>query len=552
MIITLYKNCILSNAYREVFDCKLKDDNNKTARDIYLDSLQQTDIDVDNIYFTDKGKITIELEYDNTSLYEYNYMKFFDNVNNITRYCFIDDIQVVNGLGIISYSEDVWSSYSESMQIRKSLISRSRILDYGKQQIPLYKPPIEYEGNKTIIPKSIDETGQNVWCIVQIQLYKLTVSGKASDRILLTALLKASQLEGSTTTVYDVVPFSWISNYILDAITKSSTEKVIDAETGADTGYYYEITNIIFLPEVYNVSSIFKDSADYLIEVGTNKNLKVFVAKPYYKTGTATQTYSPTDFSNFTILYQINKDTNPQKLANNFKLVGVGTFTKMIESTPNGKDQDLQVLAQVTPTTFSVMLNYNNKLLDITEDYIWDIPIDVQTADATQLQELKRVISTMSGALGLGTTLFTGSLGIATGDPRLVMGGIGAIASAPANFIASTILNNANLYTSNKSSVASNVQAFGALCTSGLVEYIITPDNEQEVTDAINNGGYICSEIVDDIFSNITKEKAQENVYNVVKFDFVNLFGKFPQNIANALKEILTKGVKIFYTGTNI
>lgn len=37
MIIKLYKNCILTDAYSEVFDVYHKDANNKTALDRYLE-----------------------------------------------------------------------------------------------------------------------------------------------------------------------------------------------------------------------------------------------------------------------------------------------------------------------------------------------------------------------------------------------------------------------------------------------------------------------------------------------------------------------------------
>ena len=130
MNITLYKKCILSNSYSEVFDVFHKTKNPVTNEETvalqrYLSSLTKYEIVADNVYVPNSGKITLELNEDNVNIYEYNYMYLEDTDNNFRRYCFIDDITVVNGLAVISFSEDIWSNYASSMEIRKSLLVRS-------------------------------------------------------------------------------------------------------------------------------------------------------------------------------------------------------------------------------------------------------------------------------------------------------------------------------------------------------------------------------------------------------------------------------------------
>ena len=147
MNITLYKKCILSNSYSEVFDVFHKDSNNKVALERYLATLQKYEIIADNVYVPNSGKITLELSEDNVNVYEYNYMYLEDTDNNFRRYCFIDDITVGNGLADISFSEDIWSNYAKDMKIRKSLLSRSRITDYGTYKIPFFMPGMQYESN---------------------------------------------------------------------------------------------------------------------------------------------------------------------------------------------------------------------------------------------------------------------------------------------------------------------------------------------------------------------------------------------------------------------
>ena len=151
MIITLYKNCILTDAYSEVFDVYHKDANNQTALNRYLSTLEQKTIEIPHTYVTNSGKISFDLidEYD-TEFYDFNYMSFIDMTNNFRRYCFIDAITVVNGIAVVSYVEDVWSNYAPSLQMRKSLLTRSRIIDYGSYKIPFYCRGMEYQGNNQL------------------------------------------------------------------------------------------------------------------------------------------------------------------------------------------------------------------------------------------------------------------------------------------------------------------------------------------------------------------------------------------------------------------
>ena len=76
MNITLYKKCILSNSYSEVFDVCHKDSNNKVALERYLASVQEYEIVADNVYVPNSGKITLELDFDyenvSNNIYEYN------------------------------------------------------------------------------------------------------------------------------------------------------------------------------------------------------------------------------------------------------------------------------------------------------------------------------------------------------------------------------------------------------------------------------------------------------------------------------------------------
>ena len=132
-IYTLYKNCILNNSYTEVFDTIHKDSNNNTAFDRYINTLTKFEGSIADSYGSASGSFSIELDFltngTKDNIYEYNYMLFNDTDNNFKRYCFIDNIEVVNGYVIVRYSEDIWHTYSKDMNIRKSLLTNSEEID---------------------------------------------------------------------------------------------------------------------------------------------------------------------------------------------------------------------------------------------------------------------------------------------------------------------------------------------------------------------------------------------------------------------------------------
>ena len=107
---------------------------------------------------------------------------------------------------------------------------------------------------------------------------------------------------------------------------------------------------------------------------------------------------------------------------------------------------------------------------------------------------------------------------------------------------------NRALYVSNRGvKVLSNT---ALIALYGIVVYEIQPDNEVEVQANIDNCGYVCNEIVDNLFNTITT--GTTNKWNVMQFDYVNIYGKFTQRIADVLRDILNAGFKIWYDETAI
>ena len=552
MKITLYKKCILSNSYSEVFDVFHKDSNNKVALERYLASLQKYEIVADNVYVPNSGKITLELNEGNVNIYEYNYMYLEDTDNNFRRYCFIDDITVVNGLAVISFSEDIWSNYASSMEIRKSLLVRSRATKYGGWTIPFYAPGMEYEGNNELKINELFEKPQNyrqVAIICQVQLYQLSEQGTVSKREIYEFFVSNKV---DTQPSYILMPVQSAYSTILDLIAYSSVNKI----SFNNEEWNYEIYNIILLPEIFNVSF------EVVSPISVLKKSNVTICINLLPDSVV---------GNESIVYTAEKTINC-----NFKQFRIGTILSAFDVVQNGTSLKVKLGYFASKTEFGLYINFQNQIYDITNDFLLELPVSVQTADVTQQQASARELKTMNAKLGIangalqirkgmldtsigfGSMLLGGAVGGVSGI-GLMTGGAGGFASGTSEIgkgITSIIGSKKELEIANRAQFVSNrgvklLTNTALTANYGIVIFEIQPDNETEVQANIDNIGYVCNEIVDDLFNKpITDTVA--TAYNVMRFDFANIFGNFTQNIAKALRAILYNGFKIWYDETKI
>lgn len=578
MNITLYKKCILSNSYSEVFDVFHKDNNDKVALERYLASLQKYEIVADNVYVPNSGKITLELSEDNVNVYEYNYMYLEDTGNNFRRYCFIDDITVVNGLAVISFSEDIWSNYAGSMEIRKSLLVRSRATKYGSWSIPFYAPGMAYEGNNPLKFTDLagnniqlsDTNNRNVALICQLQVYNLSQEGVISDRKVYTVAANTLDIEQSEGTfvfplkktpakesVYEIVRQLYI---------KSSAKEFIVPGTNNLPSLYYQISNVLLIP-AYCVTGQSKTNTIGMVNI-TGSATCVF-----YKLDISIGDIPSNDSMVFVKTITLDK---------NFKRIGIGCITNLQPVVENGTSIEVKIGIAYDDFSVGVYLVFQNKIIEITNDFLLEIPISVQTADVTQQQLANRELKTMNAKLGIanaGIDIATGYMGAIINAGMIGLGvemnavlpatsysgmstgmkGAGGFASSINSVgkgITALIGSQKQLEVANRSMFATNKGTninYNVMLNArfGVVIAYMQPDNESEVQANINNTGYVCNEIVDNLFNKpITDERA--TAYNVMRFDFANIFGKFTQNIAKALRAILYNGFKIWYDETKI
>ena len=539
MIIKLYKNCILTDAYSEVFDVYHKDANNKTSLDRYLATLEQKTIATPHTYVTNSGKISFDLIDENdTEFYEFNYMSITDEVNNFTRFCFIDAITVVNGIAVVSYIEDVWSNYAPSLQMRKSLLTRSRIIDYGSYKIPFYSLGMEYQGNNELkITPLFENTSKKFNLIMQTQVYKLSEQGELSQRDILETYVAIKNSD-------DTYRSSFSS---FEALYLAKTLTVKSSKTQLTSGEYYEVYNILILPESLHILQ----ESDVTLSYNVFDNVYIIAL-----------------VENVVSMENINY-TATKTLPCNYKQFKVGTLLNAYDLVQNGTDITVKIGYYATNTDFNIYLNFQNQIYEITKDFMLDLPISVQTADVTQQQATAREVANLNAKLGIAR----GAMQIVGGVADVALGatqanissswskqlkGAGQITSGLMD-VGGGIMNiisqkkqldiaNRALYVTNKGvKVLSNT---ALIALYGIVVYEIQPDNEIEVQANIDNCGYVCNEIVDNLFNTITT--GTTNKWNVMQFDYVNIYGKFTQRIADVLRDILNAGFKIWYDETAI
>lgn len=580
MRITLYQNCILTDAYSEVFDVFLKDNNNKTALERYLETLPKITYEVEDVYITNTGKFTFVAGDDFSGFYNINYMKVEDTDNNITRYAFIETITIVNGLAVVNYIEDTWSNYASSMKIRNSLLTRSRIIDYGQTiygriKIPFYTIGMPYESNErpklTCLNngKVIGEDAEAKKCnaIITIQVYDPGKAGEITSRKSWTLLIKTNDYttEGDESFRADYGSGYWYSVIQELIVAAADPGNVLTNVNLASDGGNYTVTNAYLIPDEFNLSSY--------------NHLKEFTLHTKPSDGTTMRNYEFYDITGDTsgplrnTSIGVLRELTGYILGNDFKRIGVGTITQPISLINNGTDIDVSIFYSADAFNFNVYMGVQGQLIDITDSFSLDMPIASQTAEVTQQQSTARAVNTLNGTLQMisGATSFANGASTMGLSNRLLRAGVqksqlkttlsgayavqgsaGGIVGGATSFIRGlTDVYTANLpmFTSNKGITAKSRASINA--NYGIIGASTVPDNEAQVVRYTNESGYVCNEIVDTkIFTDI--QTSVENKYNVVMFDYVKLYGKFSQRIASVLREILTNGVKIWYDETAI
>lgn len=578
LTIKLYKKCILNNEYREGFNMRIG-----TSLNSYLLTLNSLQVySGDDIYFTNSGTISI----DNSGLTsftanQYNYMTFFSSVNGvgITRYCFVKSITLVNEVAVIEYEEDLWSNYSASINLRYGYLTQAkRINNLTTEETFLAK---NYNTNQPETLSTVTGgTSKKCYVVLDVSFYNTVQDGMASNRLFYSILLGNRMVEVDEHTQQEVpntARYSYVwncdddLNRILCQIkVRSSVDPIAHTIHYGNTNiaydgsnpYYFEVTRVTLIPYDVGYGLFYtpliepdllrKTLDDYFIFTHTG----YLLADPtltYTKTTPIMYTLSIIggDYVNNWMGMKGNDPlTYTKKIGNDYTIKGLQNNSRFIALNPNGKDINIEYRFVCTLNGSALLMNVNDEVLDITQDFIFNIPLNVQTADVTQQASIARNLSEINNGFNQLGNIWSGITGSANAIKQdSSMGFMGAFYGAMIKdeaLQASREAITARKSVSNKAVSNFDMSFFNASIPYGYYIAKIDASNSADVTRYTNKFGYAYDNILvshSDVFDALAQD-------NYLKFSNLVIYGNFSNEIMQRLKTILMNGIYLFSSST--
>ena len=465
MTITLYQNCRLTKKYNEVY-------NGRNTLDTYLATLTKKEVYVgEEIYFTNNGSISIENEVSNVQGFvvfgdKYNYMTIRVAGEN-TRYCFVDSITIVDEVCVINYTEDIWTNYalmnnSISFDMKNSIIAQAKGLsastEYTASDIDAFPKqlPVSYNalGNPSFYYGTNDDKELYCYILVTATAYKSSQQGQYSARFINNYLLTyQNKATGGETPLNALDNFAWqinndTLNIINDLVTLSSVTSITYQSVA---GFNYEILDIKLIPKtIGDTFFASKLNGDSLHDNGLAVDFKVQLTKEAYSTNYQMLPFDcDISFKNLCVQdyhmyrsgstdkYYYNgynptdtiKHTKTIRFSESDKIYGLGNYTRFIPLVWNGLDISYDIALNLNANGNSITLCVDNQLYNVSDDFRYNIPFEVQTANATQQARIARAIGTFQnimGIMGTGINASAGMISSKTDTGSAVSGAWGA------------------------------------------------------------------------------------------------------------------------------
>lgn len=552
MKLTLYKNCILSNDYNEVFNpYNTGTTTENYLIDNYLAILDKVEFDIPDIYPRMNGTLNLQqTPYQTFSIFDYNYLVLeYDYQPSKKYYCFINYVTPLNGLAVIDYTVDIWHTFMRDCFMRESMLSNALIVPENY----IKKLPVDYQSNDGLYKAGATINSVEYYnVLVTFQVYDVVEEGEVSVSHVYTGLAHTYGTDSYNLSYTDAIQL--ISNLI---IYQAIPGNIIDPGVTGAANRSYNIEAIYLLPSWLNAFNTFggDTSTHYSIKARDLSTVAIEITR--YVSGT--NGVLPLQY---TKVFEYN-------ILPSFQNILVGNESINFPLDENGKNTTLNVSIALTQYEFSVIANVNGNITDITSYYNIDLPFGSITADVTAQRQIAKMMKQTQAYLNIGSGVMSTVSGVEN-----VVSGIGSLLLAPGipwelsryktttsgtssivggtneiyNGVSSIVYNAKNLQENINAKKTTTVFASKAGKTlQSIIEpwtiFYIKPDNETEVNNTIQNVGYRVGFFVNELnyFDDDTVNK------NVVKFAMIRLFGKAPQNIIQGLKNILSNGVKIWY-----
>ena len=574
LVITLYQKCLLTNDYKEGFNMRISGN-----IDTYLATLTHNSIYTgDDIYFTNNGSISIE----NTGLTSfnanlYNYMTFSSTSNGTisTRYCFIKSITLVNEVAVIDYEEDLWSNYSSSMVLRYGFLSNAKRTSLSGYETFL---PKDYNTNQPLTLGTITGgTAKKCYVVIDVNFYNLNQDGLATNRLFYSILLgkRSVQVDSSQqeigTPTYSYV---WdcdddLMRILCQVKARTGIDAVAHTIHYGDTDitydpanpYYFEITRAIIIPYDVGYGLFYTNvlSGDLLRKTMDDYFIFNSIGYPLSAVNTLTKT-TPIMYTLSIIggdkhnsYYGLEGNTPytyKPSISNDYTIVGLQNNSRFISMQANGQSINIEWRFVCGLSGSSLLLNVNGDVTDITKDYEFNIPLNVQSADITQQAQISRNLSELNNGFNQLGTIWSGITGSAGNIKKddttgFIESYFGAMAKQEMNLINRESIT-ARKSVSNKAVSSNDMSFFNASIPYGFYIAQITPTNSGDITAFINKFGYAYDNVLvtdGDVFDATAQD-------NYLRFADCVLYGGFSNEIAESLKQILKNGIYLFGTAS--
>lgn len=452
-------------------------------------------------------------------------------------------------------------------------------------------------------PGSHLKTGETFYCLAKIQMYKLGQASRITERqqfiVLLSNVPKKyytqdehGQMVEHTKDINYYYNYNSIAdvkknllieniNYMIQSIItyRSSDDSAFKIKAFRDN-YEYEIENFYLIPSSFNITGIFQSVPTCAVNIEISS---VYCGIHMIKNQFPGFAFGyQNDLFDLSIGFEDNLPINvaSKSLQNNFKRLSIGTYTSQYEINNNGTSCLIQIYAIKNVYDFELYLHFQNKIIKITEDFVHEIPFNAMSSEDFQLRKLNKTLQTVNGVASIGAGVIDMGLDMATmggigasktitnkvvrrknkktgtfdifskthtekmnispnenisgmvGDSGKIISGITSIIEANAPFYSS-------MYGTFNSTPNGGINAKYSLC-----EFVINSDNDNFITELINETGY---EVYEMNFDALHATPSNNENYNVIKYNFANIYGAFDQETREILETILENGIKIWY-----
>ena len=547
MRISLYKGCILTNNYQEVFDTKIREGKTTSVFEDYLATLKRADYDV-NGYVTDNGSFNINYSFAGLSPFECNYVKFTDGSRVV--YAFVDRVERSNNLVTVYYTCDIFHTYFPQCNIRR-LISNTLLHPIGE-----YKQIMPFASNE--YPEiTSHSTVDECYIICKLQTYTLT-SGGGRSNVVNKLVLIGNGNKDDTGITQKIIGFTFNRMSIITELIEKNSRgdtpnlKQLIVSSSGNVATLFQIAEYYIIPfDCGNIVNYFKK--DYnLADYWAVWSLSEATGLPY----------------DYVLMFELREDYNIGSIVNlneiefnnDFRRIGVGFFTSIIPVDNNGTNFKVSLAAVMTNIDLIIYIQVQGRVIDISEQFVYDIPYENVSSEVSATREISKKLSIYKGVLSIANGTMKQVSENVTARATITQGetvtGYNQRVGLGTNWLSGTADNLSRISNGLIDIWAANANKFMSFyginvnnkaitnIKFNLIDVKIVPDNNEQVIALNKELGYECVRVSNDLTFGNSLETIGN--YDVISLADIIITG-VPNDIIDEIKLIFNKPVKVWY-----